>query len=105
MQRLFIRDTAQVRWEEEPGAVLWDFRRGDSSLIVKVRWHDDRESFEGNEDLLRFASEVDRQLDALLESWGTDEYMNQWHYPFPQEAHDKLKRTLKAEHERRKATR
>ncbi len=104
VQSLFVTDNAQVRWEEEPGAVLWDFRRSDSRLIVKVRWHDDRESFEGDEDLLHFGSEVDRQLDALLASWGADGYMKQWRYSFPQEAHDKLKRALKAERERRKAT-
>ena len=95
VQGLFAIDTAEVRWEEEPGAVLWKFQRNGSRVFLKVRWHDDRASFEGDEDLVRFGSDVDTQLENLLSTWGADGYAKHWHYPFPQEAHEKLKHALK----------
>src|SRR6185312_9577048 len=49
--------------------------------------------FAGEDDFLHFCSEVDRALDALLDEWGAEGYLEQWiRYRFPQEAHAKLKR-------------
>jgi hypothetical protein len=98
---LFTTDTAEVRWDEEPGAVLWEFQRNGSRVFIRVRWHDGRESFEGDEDLLRFGSDVGTQLENLLFTWGADGYAKHWHHPFPQEAHEKLKHALNAARQRR----
>ena len=104
LQSVFVTNSAECNWEEEPGAVKWEFRRSGSRLTVKANWHDERESFAADDDLLHFSSEVDRELDGLLAEWGADRYLKQWHYPFPQEAHNKLKQAIKLECEHREAT-
>jgi hypothetical protein len=100
---LFVCDSAECLWEQEPGEVHWGFRRNGANLTVRVRWHDDRESFVGDDDLLHFGSEVDRELDGLLVQWGTEKYTKAWGYPFPREAHAKLKLVIQQERQRRKA--
>jgi hypothetical protein len=56
----------------------------------------------GDDDLLRFSGQVDRELDGLLARWGEDGYLKKWHrYPFPHEAHAKLKQDIQMESERR----
>jgi hypothetical protein len=56
------------------------------------------ELFAGEDDFLHFCSEVDRALDALLDEWGAEGYLEQWiRYRFPQEAHAKLKEAIRRE--------
>jgi hypothetical protein len=104
VQSLWVTDNVECRWELEPGEVRWEFRRDGSGLTVKVQWNDGRESFEGHADLLHFSSEVDNQLDELLAEWSAERYLKQWHYPFPHEAHYKLKQAIKLEQRRRTTT-
>lgn len=103
VQSLFTADSSECIWEQEPGKVRWQFQRNGRALTVKVKWHDERSSFVGEDDLLRFSSKVDRELDDLLATWGPERYLKEWHYPFPQEAHDKLKQAISLERQRRKA--
>jgi hypothetical protein len=102
VQSLFVTDNAECLWEEEPGEVRWEFRRNGSRVSVKVQWHDDRASLTGDDDLLHFSAEVDRELDGLLATWGEQEYLKKWRYPFPHEAHSKLKQGIEREKEHRK---
>jgi hypothetical protein len=106
VQSLFVADTAQCVWEQEPGLVVWEFRRDGPNATVKVHWDEwDHlgESFVGDDDLLRFSEQVDRELDLLLATWGEDGYLKKWHlHPFPGEAHAKLKHAIRMESERRK---
>jgi hypothetical protein len=104
VQSLFVRESAECTWEQEPGAVRWEFRRNGPNLNLSVRWHDDRASFAGDDDLLRFSSEVDKEMDDLLTTWGPEPYLKEWRYPFPQEAHGKLKQAIRLERQRREAT-
>ena len=104
LQGVFVTNCAECVWEEEPGLVKWEFRRSGARLTVNANWDDGREGFAADDDLLHFSSEVDRELDGLLTEWGADRYLKQWHYPFPQEAHNKLKQAIKLERERREAT-
>jgi hypothetical protein len=102
---LFITDTAECVWEEEPGEVRWEFRRDGHNLTVKVYWDSEGQSFMGNDDLLRFSRKIDRELEGLLATWGEEGYLNKWHYTFPHEAHTKLKQGIQREREHRKAAR
>jgi hypothetical protein len=102
VQSLFTTATAECVWEEEPGAVRWFFRRNGSSVNIQVEWHDHRESFTGDDDLLHLSSEVKRELDNLIATWGTEGYLKQWRHPFPQDAYRKLELGMKSERERRK---
>src|ERR1700730_4235319 len=104
VQSLFVTDTAKCIWEEEPGAILWEFRRRGPRIAVDVRWHDGRAGFAGDDDLLHFSSEVHRELESLLATWGSEQYQKQWRHPFPEEARNKLKQAIKLERDRRKAT-
>ena len=62
------------------------------------RDHPAEELFGGEDDFLHFCSEVDRALDALLDEWGAEGYLEQWiRYRFPQEAHAKLKEAIRRE--------
>jgi hypothetical protein len=105
VQSLFLTNSAECIWEQEPGAVRWEFRRNGRTLAVKVEWHDKRSSFAGDDDVLRFGSKVDRELDDLLATWGPERYQKEWRHAFPQEAHDKLKQAIRLERQRRKASR
>lgn len=71
--------------------------------MVKVcRDNDPRETFAGEDDFLHFCSELDRALDALLTEWGLEGYLQKWdRYPFPREAHAKLKQVIRLEQESR----
>jgi hypothetical protein len=105
LQGLFVRDTTECVWEQEPGAVLWEFRRTGSSLTVKAQWdNEDRASFVGEDDLVHFGSEVDKELDALLCKWGEEGYLKQWGHRFPKEAHAALKQAIDLERLRRTPT-
>jgi hypothetical protein len=104
VQSLFFTDTAKCIWEEEPGAVQWEFRRRGTRVDVDVRWHDGRDVFGGDDDLLHFALEVNRELERLLTKWGPEGYLKQWRHPFPEEAQGKLMRAIKDERERRRVT-
>jgi len=94
---LFFSTKSECGWEEEPGKVIWKFHRNGKRLEVDVRWSDGQESFTGKDDFLHFCSEVDRQLDGLLATWTAEGYQRQWHHPFPQEAHSKLKQAIESE--------
>jgi hypothetical protein len=74
VQSLFTMNSTECVWEQEPGAVRWEFRRNGPSMTVKVEWHDERASFVGDDDLLRFSSAVDKELDDLLATWGPEQY-------------------------------
>jgi hypothetical protein len=102
VQSLFVTDSAQCVWEEEPGEVRWEFRRDGLNVTVKVYWSGGGESLDGDDDLLRFSGQVDRELDGLLATWGEEGYMKKWRYPFPHEAHAKLRQGMQRERERRK---
>jgi len=97
--RLFAGTTAQCYWEEEPATIEWKFRRDGTRLSVKAcRDHPAEELFGGEDDFLHFCSKVDRALDALLDEWGAEGYLEQWiRYRFPQEAHAKLKEAIRRE--------
>jgi len=101
VQSLFATDSAQCMWEQEPGLVIWEFRRDGPNVTVKVYWDHDGESFVGTDDLLRFSEQVDRELDGLLAAWSEDGYLKKWHYPFPNEAQTKLRQGIQRENERR----
>lgn len=105
VQSLFVADSAQCMWEQEPGLVIWELRRDGPNVAVKVFWDEwdhEGESFAGDDDLLRFSGQVDRELDGLLVTWGADGYLRKWHlHPFPHEAHTKLKQGIQMESERR----
>jgi len=83
--------------------VRWLFRRNETSVHVQVDWHDQRETFTGDDDLLHFSAEVQRELHNLIATWGDDGYQKQWRYPFPHEAYRKLEQGMRSERERRKA--
>jgi hypothetical protein len=102
VQSLFVTDNAQCVWEEEPGEVRWEFRRDGLNVTVKVYWSGGGERLDGDDDLLRFSGQVDRELDGLLATWGEEGYMKKWRYPFPHEAHAKLRQGMQRERERRK---
>jgi hypothetical protein len=102
VQSLFVTDRAQCVWEEEPGEVRWKFRRDGPNVTVKVYWDGDEESLLGDDDLLRFSGQVDRELDGLLATWGKEGYLEKWRHPFPHEAHNKLRRGIQRERECRK---
>jgi hypothetical protein len=102
VQSLSVVNTAECIWQQEPGEVRWEFRRNGSSVTVKVHWHDDRESFEGEDDFLLFISQLNKELDTLLNEWGLERYLKEWHYPFPQEAHTKLIQAIRLEQQRQK---
>jgi hypothetical protein len=104
VQRIFVRDMAECSWEQEPELVVWEFRRTDSVLTVKAQWdHEEKASFVGDDDLVHFSSEVDKELDALLSEWGEERYAKHWGYPFPKEAHTALKQAIKLERQRRES--
>ena len=42
---------------------------------MKMHHHDSRESFEGQDELVRFSSELDGELDRLLAMWGDDGFV------------------------------
>jgi hypothetical protein len=85
------------------GEVRWEFRREGASVVVRVYWDDGGESLTGDYDLLHFCSEVSRELDSLLATWGEEGYLKKWMHPFPREAQLKLKQGIKVERERRQA--
>jgi hypothetical protein len=103
VQSLFVTAIAECAWEEEPGEVRWLFRRNENSVHVQVDWHDQRETFTGDDDLLHFSAEVQRELDNLIATWGEEGYLKQWGYPFPHKAYRKLEQAMRSERERRKA--
>jgi hypothetical protein len=104
VQSLFVTDRAQCTWDEEPGEVRWEFSRDGTNVAVKVYWdYDGGESLLGDDDLLRFSEQVDRELDGLLAAWGDDGYLKKWVlHPFPHEAHAKLRQGIQREREHRK---
>ncbi len=102
VQSLFTTASAECLWEEEPGEVLWRFRRQGDRLALQVL-RDKEEIFSGDDDLLHFSSEVDRELRKLLDDWGIERYLKEWEYPFPHEAHRKLGQAITAEQKRRMA--
>ena len=68
---------------------------------MQVGWHDGREKFAGDEDLLRFSAEVKRELDRIIADWGDEGYLKQWRHPFPHEAYRKLEIGIRSELKRR----
>jgi len=94
---LFFSAKSECAWEQEPGKVVWKFHHSGRRLSVDVRWGEGQEGFAGKDDFLHFCSELDRELDGLLAAWTAEGYQRQWHHPFPQEAHGKLKQAIKAE--------
>ncbi|HEV8046154.1 MAG TPA: hypothetical protein VGP35_00380 [Terriglobales bacterium] len=101
VQSVFVTDSAQCLWEQEPGLVIWEFRRDGPNITVKAYWDHDGESLVGTDDLLLFSEQVNRELDGLLAAWGEDGYLKKWHYPFPNEAQAKLRQGIQREKERR----
>lgn len=94
---LFFTAKSECAWEEEPGHVIWKFHRRANRLEVHVRWRDGQEDFTGKDNFLHFCSELDRELDGLVATWTAEGYEKQWHHPFPQEAHGKLKQAIKSQ--------
>jgi hypothetical protein len=104
VQSLSTTKTAECVWMQEPGEVWWKFRRDGFELKLRVQFDDEREDFEGNDDLLRFCAQLDRELDQLLATWGAEHYLREWRHPFPDEAHLKLKQMIQNERGRRKGS-
>lgn len=97
VQSLFVTSTAECAWEQEPGEVKWTFQRGGSRVNVQVGWHDGRDKFSGDEELLHFSEEVKRELDRLIADWGEEGYLKQWRHPFPHEALRRLEVGIRSE--------
>ena len=103
VQSLFTTGSAECIWEEEPGLVCWRFNRTGDTVAVEVRWlKEERPMSFGKDDLLHFASTVDRELRNLLDEWGADRYLKEWQYPFPIEEQQRLEQAIERERERRK---
>ena len=104
VQSLFVNSTAECAWGQEPGEVRWTFQRSGSRISLGVGWHDGRDKFSGDGDLLRFAAEVKRELDGLIEDWGEEGYLKHWRHPFRHEAYRRLEVGIRSELERRKTS-
>jgi hypothetical protein len=103
VQSLFIAETAECVWEEEPGRFCWKFRRAGLRCFAEVfRDNEEKAIFSADDDLLHFSSGVETALQKLLGEWGEDRYFKQWGYAFPKEAHHKLRSQIKTERSRRK---
>ena len=112
VQSLFTTNSAECVWQEEPGEAKWIFLRKGDSIEIRVEWwnetrtdpdrHEwqlvlDKVMFSGEAKLLDFASQVDQELQRLLDRWGLDGYLREWvEYPFPVESHQRLRRAIAA---------
>jgi len=54
----------------------------------------DRIMFSGQSDFLDFATQVKRELQRTLEKWTPERYLREWEYPFPEEAHQRLREAI-----------
>jgi hypothetical protein len=52
--------------------------------------------FGGEANFLEFAKQVDRYLQRLLDKWGLERYLEEWGYPFPSEADQRLRGSIAA---------
>jgi hypothetical protein len=110
-QALFTVDASECIWIEEPGEVKWVFSRSGDLLKLRVEWWDevatgrDEEPyeraftnvlFEGEAKFLEFSMQVDRDLQRLLDKWGLERYLEEWGFPFPSEAHQRLRDAIAA---------
>lgn len=99
LQSLFLSaQTASCSFAEEPGEFRWEFERVASSVRIRLAWLPEGGShellFDGSHELVAFAKQVDAVLDRLLAEWGAEGYEQEWGYPFPHEAHLRLKQGI-----------
>ena len=104
MEGVFSVESAECFWEEEPAEVRWKFRHAGDRVVVTVGWGENQVTqvtFEGDDDLLHFASQVNSALQRLLDDWGVEGYSKHWGHPFPAEEHQRLEDAIAAEEQRR----
>ena len=85
--------TANCKWEQEPGEYVWNFSRSGDDLAVSVIFSDDGEQqpcFEGSFRYRRFCNDVLTSLHKIRDSFGLSGFEEEWGYPFPAEASQKL---------------
>jgi len=104
VEGVFSAESTECLWEEEPGEVHWKFRRAGDRVVVRVGRSEDHVTFDGEDDLLHFGSQVDSALRRLLDEWGVEGYSKQWGHPSPAEAHQRLEKAIAAEQQRRRDT-
>jgi hypothetical protein len=98
---VFSAESAECLWEEEPGEVHWKFQRKGDRVTVEVLWNKEQATFDSEDDLLHFGSQVTVALRKLLDDWDADGYSKKWGYPFPAEAHRALEQAIALEQQRR----
>ena len=111
IQSLFTTNTAECVWLEEPGEAKWILRRNGESVDLCVEWwneartHPDRNEwqlvldkvmFSSSDKFINLAKQMDQELVRLLEKWRLDGYLKAWEYPFPVEAHQRLRQSIAA---------
>ena len=111
IQALFVTDTAECIWIEEPGEVKWVLSHTGDVLQLRVEWWDEvatgrdeepyemaftKVLFEGEAKFLEFAKQMDLDLQRLLDKWGLARYLEEWGFPFPSEAHQRLRDSIAA---------
>jgi hypothetical protein len=112
VQSLFTTDSAECVWELEPGQTKWRFKKRRNRLRIEVlRFNEVRVApdssetrmvlyrpvFSGECDILDFALQVDRELQAILDRWKLEGYEREWHQPFPDVTRRRLQEHIKVQ--------